>query len=380
MSNKIYKRQGKHGTTYQTWVELPRDPETGRRRQKVISGATKKEVEALAVQMEAAINTGGFGEADADKVTLAQYIARWLPVNASSVRATTHRRYADLLRLHVLPYVGRKQLSKLSALDLQHLYAHRHTDGHLSMTTVQQIHIIIHKALKQAVKWGLLVRNPADAVEPPRRTTAEMKVWTRAQAAAFLAVADEHEQAALWRLALLTGMRRGEILGLRWEDIDLRAGTLSVRRTCIRGTGNAYEFAQPKTAKGRRQISLTRSTVDALNRHRLRQVELRLRQGSAYQDEDLVFATPEGHPLHPNTLALHFSRLIEAAGVPRIRFHDLRHTSATLMLANGEHPKIVQERLGHADIGTTLNRYSHVTMDMQRDAADRLDKLMGGSS
>ena len=250
----------------------------------------------------------------------------------------------------------------------------------MSPTTVGLLHCILHRALKQAVRWELLTRNVTEAVDPPREATPEYVTWNERQVAAFLTVADQHELAALWRLALLTGMRRGEILGLKWEDADLVRGSLAVRRTLSRGVGGTFEFGQPKSAHGKRSIALPRSVVESLQRHRRKQIERRLAVGPAYTDHGLVFANELGSPLGPTNLAYHFKKLIARTGLPDIRFHDLRHTSATLMLANGEHPKIVQERLGHADVSMTLNRYSHVTMDMQRDAADRLDRLVGGSS
>jgi len=195
-----------------------------------------------------------------------------------------------------------------------------------------------------------------------------------------LAAAEGDEQEALWRLALLTGMRRGEILGLCWADVDLERGSLAVRRTLIREEGGKWAYGTPKTAKGRRQIALPPSGVDSLRRHRVRQLEHRLALGEIYQENDIVFANGIGEPLHPNTLTWRYKRLIAHAGVQAIRFHDLRHTSASLMLQNGEHPKVVQERLGHANIAITLDLYSHLTNDMQRDAAQRLDTLIGEAS
>jgi integrase len=168
-------------------------------------------------------------------------------------------------------------------------------------------------------------------------------------------------------------MRRGEILGLRWADVDLEARALSVRRTLSRGSTSRLEAGEPKTAAGRRRVSLSPSVVESLRRHRVRQVAQRLATGSAYRDQDLVFATEVGGVIHPNSLARRYAQLIERAAVPKIRLHDLRHTNATVDLAAGTHPKVVQERLGHASISETLDRYSHVTRDMQREAADRLD-------
>ncbi len=180
------------------------------------------------------------------------------------------------------------------------------------------------------------------------------------------------------QLAVATGMRQGEILALRWADVDLARRVLAVRSTLSRASDGTLVFGEPKTIAGKRSIALSASVVQSLRKHHAQQAEHRLGLGSADNDIDLVFARADGYPIHPNTLVRHFHLLSDKAGVPRIRFHDLRHTCATLMLANGEHPKIVQERLGHANINITMGRYSHVSMDMQREAADRLDRLLGG--
>jgi integrase len=365
----------KRGSKWSVMIDLPRDPVIGKRRQRRITAPTRREVELLAVEALSKLESEGFPEAEASKMTVSQYMERWVESIYSTVRPTTQRRYADMVRLHISPYIGHIQVSKLSPFDVQRLYANRLASG-LSPTTVNLLHGILHKALKQGIRLRFLTRNVTEAVDAPKEATPEYATWSQPEVGQFLAVSDADPLAALWRLALLTGMRRGEILGLKWEDVDLARGTLSVKRTVSRGTGGTFEFGQPKTPRSRRSLALPRSVVQSLQRHRIRQAEHRLRLGSAYADHGLVFADELGGPVHPNTLGYRFKGLIARAGVPRIRFHDLRHTSATLMLANGEHPKIVQERLGHADISMTLNRYSHVTMDMQRDAADRLDALV----
>ena len=377
MQGSIKKRVGARGTSWYAVVDVGRDPTTGKRRQKRVSAPTRKECEALVRSALSAAEQGGGG--DAGKLTVRDYLDRWLASIVPAVRPSTHRRYRDLMAGHVVPVVGTVKLAKLSALDVQRLYADRLAAG-LSPTTVHQLHNVLHRALKQAIRWGLLVRNPTEAVDAPRPANPECKTWSAREVGAVLSAAAGDDLAALWRLALLTGMRRGELLGLTWEDVDLDRGALAVRRTLSRGTGGTWELGTPKTAHGRRSIALPASCVVALRKHRATQLAERLRLGGLWLDHGFVFTNRTGGPLHVNGLARRFAKLIAAAGVPTIRFHDLRHTSATLMLANGEHPKIVQERLGHSDVGITLNRYSHVTPDMQRGAADRLDALIGGVS
>ncbi len=359
----------KRGNSWSAIVDLPPDPVTGKRRRKRLTAATKREVEALiAATIQAA--QGGF--TDAGRATVREYLARWQEDAAPTLRAATRRRYADLIRLHILPQLGNVRLAKLSPADVQRLYSNRLAAG-LSPTSVRQIHSVVHRALDQAVRRGLLARNPAKMVDPPQPARPESRTWDARQVAAVFTAAAGDDLEALWRLALLTGMRRGELLGLRWADLDLDRGSLAVRRTLSRGGDSRLVSGEPKTASGRRQIALPSSAVDTLRRHRLRQVEARLAAAPVYEDRDLVFANATGGPLHPNSLALRFRWLTARAQVPTIRFHDLRHTSASLMLGNLEHPKVVQERLGHADIRMTMDLYSHVMPDMQRQAANRLD-------
>lgn len=377
MQGSIQKHTGKRGTNWYAVVDVARDPTTGKRRQKRVSAPTRKDCEALVRAALQAAETGGV--ARDDRLIVCDYVDRWLVAIESTVRPATFRRYGDLLRRHALPVIGGVRLVKLSPLDLQRLYADRIAAG-LSPTTVHHLHAVIHRALKQAMRWGLVDRNVSEMTDAPRRTLPDVQTWGAKQAAAVLAAGDGTDLAALWRLALLCGMRRGELLGVKWEDIDLDHGTVAVRRTLSRGKGETWELGQPKTASGRRSIALPTSCVAALRKHRARQTEDRLRLGAVWEDHGFVFTNSTGGPLHVNSLVGRFGRVVKAAGVPTIRFHDMRHTSATLLLAEGVHPKIVQERLGHADISMTLNRYSHVTPGMQRRAADALDAAIDTAS
>jgi integrase len=377
MRGSFKKRTGPRGDSWYCVVDLGADPITGKRRQKRVSASTKRGCEALALEAIQEVAKGT--PASADTVTVSEYLEQWLAVSESTLRPATHRRYRDLVRLHLAPVLGQIKLGRLSALDIQRLHADRLAAG-LSPSSVYHLHYVLHRALAQAVKWDLVARNVTELVDAPRRVTPDVVTWNASQAAAFLTAGDKTDLAAFWRLAVLTGMRRGEMLGLKWEDVDFERGVLSVRRTLSRGKGGAWELGKPKTKAGRRAIALPGSVVDALKRHRIRHLERRLELGFLWEDQDFVFTNPTGGPLHVNSLMLVYEQVVKAAGVPRIRLHDLRHTSATLMMADDVHPKIVQERLGHSNISMTLDRYSHVTKDMQRQAADRLDALVNAAS
>jgi integrase len=373
MQGSIQKRVGKKGITWTVVVDAPPDPTTGKRRQKRLAAETKKRLEDLLATHVASMASGTY--ADASKLTVSEYIDQWLGSLDQSVRPQTHRRYADLLRQHAVPRLGGVLLAKLTPLHIQQLEADRLGAG-LAANTVLMLHMVLHRALKQAMRWNLIQRNVTEAVDPPRPGRGEYTAWSAAQAARFLAAAERDDYAALWRLAILTGMRRGELLGVKWEDLDLDRGTLAVQRTISRTATGNWGPGAPKTSSGRRSVALQASAVDALRRHRTRQLEHRLAVGTFYQDRGYVFTAPDGRPLHVNALVARFTKLTITARLPRIRFHDLRHTAATLMLANGEHPKQVQERLGHSSIAVTLDLYSHVTENMQRQAADRLEALL----
>ncbi|MEO8287123.1 MAG: tyrosine-type recombinase/integrase [Chloroflexota bacterium] len=368
----------KQGNKWYGRVDLSPDPVTGKRRQKRFTAATKRQVEKQVAALITAVENGGFSEAEVTKLTISHYMERWLASIEGSVKPITKKRYGDIVRLHIEPTMGRTQLAKLSALNVQRLYSDKQADG-LSPTTVNMIHAVLHRALAQAMRWGLLNRNVTELVDLPREATPEYITWNEAQVNTFLSTAQGDPLEAFWRLALLTGMRRGEMLGLRWDDIDMKRGTLSVQRTLSRDAGGAFSLGTPKSAHGKRSIALPKSLVEAFRKLRVQQTERRLAT-KGYQDHGFVFANEIGEPLHPNSVSYRFKKLVAEAGVPPLRIHDLRHTSATLMLANNIHPKIVQERLGHSNISMTLDRYSHVTMDMQRNAADQLDDLIGGVS
>jgi integrase len=235
---------------------------------------------------------------------------------------------------------------------------------------------MLHKALEDALRWNLVARNVCDAVSPPRRDRYEIHPLTTEQAQQLLSAAHGHPLEALFVLALASGMRRGELLAIKWQDIDFSAGRLQVRRIFTRAPGNRYIEAEPKTEKSRRSIALPTLVVDLLLQHQEKQVQVKRQAGEAWQEKDLVFCTSLGTPLNPSKVVDRFKSLLKRAGLPDIRFHDLRHSAATLLLGMDIHPKVVQELLGHNQISMTMDIYSHVLPTMQKDAMDKLNDAL----
>jgi integrase len=299
----------------------------------------------------------------------------WLETVRGQIRASTHRRYSDLVRVHLIPGLGRINLAKLTAQQVQLFYTRTLASG-LSPTTVHHVHGVLHRALDDAERMGLVHRNVSEQVRAPRRNAAEMQTLTEAQAQLFLETVANDRFAALYVLALTTGMREGELLALRWQDVDLERATLQVRLNVQETTGR-YILAEPKTAYSRRSIALCAMAIDALLQHRARQNAERLHLGAGWDTSlDLIFPNAIGGIMIPHNLAKRsFKRHLARAGLPNIRFHDLRHTAATHLLSRGVHPKVVSEMLGHADIAITLRVYAHVMPHMQRMAADVMDRI-----
>ncbi|GHO51693.1 tyrosine-type recombinase/integrase [Ktedonobacter robiniae] len=305
----------------------------------------------------------------------------WLELSQKqSVRERTFERYEEIVRLHIVPVVGRVQLQKLSAQHVQSLYTKKLDEG-FSPTTVRTIHNVLHKALSTAMRWGLISRNVCKFVDPPQKKRYEVQSLTLEQIHALLAASEGHRMEALFKLALATGLRRGEIMGLKWQDIDFQKGVLQVRRVLSRTPskieGLGYKEADPKTQRSRRSIVVASFALEALKCHRELQLEAKSKAGAAWQEHDYVFCTSIGTHLNPTRDILdELKGLLQKAGLPDIRFHDLRHSAATLLLSLGVHPKVVQELLGHSQISMTLDIYSHVLPNMQRDAIELLNQAL----
>jgi len=344
-------------------------------KRKVLYGKTRQEV-AKKLTKAMADRDGGL-VFDDEKLSLGEYLDRWLN---DSVRDNVRPRTLDNYRLqvwqHIAPALGRIKLKNLSPGHVQRLYRSK-LDAGLKPSSVRTIHAALHRALKQAVRWGLVPRNVTDAVDPPKLVREEINALSPEETRRFLATARGDRLEALYVLAIHCGPRRGELLGLRWSDVDLDAGTLRINRQLQRmRDGSGLVFSEPKNKKARRTIRLTKAASEALRRHRKRQAEEKL-YGTLYEDQDLIFATTIGTPLEPSNIDNRsFKPLLVEAGLRPIRFHDLRHTCATLMLSQGVNPKIAQERLGHSTISQTMDTYSHVLPDMQDRAAAALESAL----
>lgn len=318
---------------------------------------------------------------DPARYTVAQFLDRWLTdVARPKVRPSTYVSYHQKIRLYIIPALGRHQLAKLTPQQIQAMMNGMGERG-LSPRSVQYTRTILRVALNQALKWGMVPKNAAALTNPPRVERPEMQALTPAQGRQFLDAVRGDRLEALYGVALALGLRQGEALGLRWKDIDLDAGVLHVRSSLQWLSGEAPKLVEPKTRQSRRSLPLTPSLASQLRAHRNRQRAERLVAGERWQGEDwgLVFANTLGGPLSKFTLHGQFKKHLQRAGLPDMRFHDLRHSCASLLVAQGVHPRVVMEILGHSTIALTMNTYSHVLPQAQRDAAALLDQLLGSS-
>jgi integrase len=363
-------------------VSAPGEKRQQRRKRGI---ATKKEAQAKLTELLTSLAQRTY--VPPSKVTLAAFLQdEWLPAIRSTVRPSTHNSYGRILRIHVIPKrVGGVQLQAVEPPMLNALYADLLAGG-LSERSVQYAATILHRAFRDAVRWGRLARNPADAADPPRPKASErreMRTWSAAEVRTFLAATTADRLAACWRVFVSTGLRRGEVLALTWQDVNLEEAWLSVRRTIVEveavgGRAHTWAWSTPKTKKGTRRVSLDPETVAALRAHRARQLAERLALGEGYATGlGLVFCKIDGDVMHPKALSYFFDQAVKKASVTPISLHSARHTWASLALAAGIHPRVVQERLGHSTISVTLDTYSHVTMTMQADAADKVAALFG---
>lgn len=367
------KRNGRPGWSFVFDLEPGPD---GKRRQRMRSGfKTKREAEA-AERDERALIDKGIIISD-DSLTVGTYLLQWLAHKKPQVAYATYVGYEGFARLHLIPSLGRIELRKLRPLEIQSAYR-AITDKGLSANSAHHAHVTLHLALAQAVLWQLIPRNPADAVEKPRILKRVVKTPTVAELNKLLAEGDKTSQGAVFRLIAMTGVRRGEALGLHWRNVYLDSSprTITVAEAAQRQVKRGIIFKDPKSEESQRSIVLLPETVTMLREHRRKQEAEKAAEHLDYQDTGLVFATPLGLPYDGNNLWRTWAGVANRAGVGHVTLHDLRHTHATLLLQAGVHPKVVQERLGHRSIEITMNLYSHVTPTMQAEAVEKLGRML----
>jgi integrase len=342
----------------------------GKAVRRTVSGETRRDVQEKLTRLQADKLNGTL--ADSGKMTVAQFLDRWLQDAAKpSVSDGTYANYERSIRREIKPRIGHVLLSKLTPLNVQGLYSAMEREGNSSEKR-RLVHIVLQLALKRAVRWGLIPRNVCQAVEPPRLTAkSNFKTLTKEQVRSLLKEAAGNRVEAIFVLAVTTGMRLGELLGLEWSNVNLDAGYVQVK-TVLSEVNGKLKTKEPKTKSSRRRIDLPARAIEALRQHRQRMIS------EGFGDSPFVFTNEHGEwwrrsHFHDQS----FKPLLKRAGLPAIRFHDLRHTSATLLLTDNVHPKVVQERMGHSKIGTTLDTYSHVVPTMQREAAEKFDEMFG---
>jgi integrase len=379
----------KKGKRYYAVVYEGVDPATGKDCHRWYAGGrTRKEAERVLTELIKRQHAGDYRAPE--RITVETYLLeRWLPMKRSQLRPSTFDSYERNLKNHVIPRIGSLQLQRLTPEDLDGLYADLLTGGRrngsrgrLGPKTVRYVHGIVRKALADAHRKGTVSRNVADLADPPKASAwrrPETLVWTAPQLRQFLEEISEHRLYSAFFLAANTGMRRGEVLGLRWKDIDFDTARLSVQQALV-NVAYRLELADVKTHSGRRTIDLDERTIAVLGEHRQRQHQEQLLVGRQGKAETLVFSHPDGSPVHPDYVSQVFDRHLARSALPRIRFHDLRHTHATILLQAGVPVKVVSERLGHANPAFTMTVYQHVLPGMQADAAAMFSATVFGKT
>jgi len=372
MRGSIQKREGVKGTTYLVRVEFPGD-RPGERKQRARTFSSERGAQKQLTRWLSELDRQVAVEPS--KITVVELAIKWLSTIASQrVKPTSVERYQATIFNHILPELGKLQAQKLTPVIVQDFYARKLASG-AGARTVQLCHLRLSQVLKQGVTWNLLIRNVCEAVQPPKVESRPGKTWTSEEAKRFLAESVNDRYHPIWFVALATGMRRGEWLGLRWSDIDFEDRTIHVQQNIVPYQSGPL-IQTPKTRASVRKIKLPGELLEELRRHKAKQDELAISKGDAWENLDLVFCTGNGKPINPNNLYRNAIRIMERAGVPRIRLPDMRHTHATWLLTEGMPVKVVQERLGHSKPSTTLDVYAHVMPGMQDSAAEAVSDIL----
>lgn len=375
---KSVTRNGKAYTYWEARVTVGYDPGNGKQIQRSFSGKTQKEVREKMQAAAVEITDGTYFEPS--KLTLGAWLDIWASEYLVSVKPRTVETYTAAIKNHIKPALGAVKLSALSAIDIQKFYnaARKVTGEPLSPKTLKNIHGTLHKALEKAVSLGYIRFNPADRPELPKVEKQEIKPLDTEQTRAFLAAIKGHQFETVYTVTLFTGLREGEILGLSWDCIDFERGTVTIKQQLqiVSGTGGEYRLVPTKTSKWR-VLSPAPAVMALLKHQKAEQARLRLAAGSAWDNPlNLVFTNALGHNLSKNTVYKTFKRIAAEVGIPDARFHDLRHSYAVAALRCGDDIKTVQGNLGHHTAAFTLDTYAHVTEEMKRDSAERMERYM----
>ena len=308
-------------------------------------------------------------------ITLEEYLFQWLENSKASIRESTAYQYQLEIKNHIIPHIGHIKLNDLQLFRVEKFYSDLQKSG-IGARTIRLTHAVLHKALVKAAKYGLINQNPAHGASLPKYGFSEMNVFDSSQVTQFLIAAQGNRYESLCYLAIHTGMRQGELFGLKWTDLQWNSGNLHVQRQVKRVPGQGWKFESPKTKSGRRTIMLGESTIDVLRRQKSILTKNKALAGDRWKDLNLIFPSLIGTPGDPSNLRKEFRKILNKASLPEIRFHDLRHTAASLMLNNGVPPIVVSKRLGHANPSITLNTYGHLYVEMQSEAARIMDELV----
>ncbi len=346
----------------------------GKRKRKVVYGATRVAVREKMAELQRQLHEGSL---PTGRQRVGPFLEDWLTVvlPSTNIRPSTVANYALVVRKHLVPALGHFWLDKLRPEDVQKFLNEKAAS--LSPRSVQNLRTLIGASLQHAQKWGYVTRNVARLTNPPRLERKEVVPLSPEAARRLLSACKTDRLYALYAVALAIGLRKGEVSALRWADIDFGAGTLRVTGTLKRMTGHGLVRDEPKTSRSRRTVPLPAVCLEALRSHRLAQADERLAQAERWQDSGYIFTTASGTPIDPRNLSRQFLAACERAQLPPTRFHDLRHTCASLLLAQGVQPRVVMETLGHSGISITMDLYAHVMPHQQRDAADRMQSLLG---
>ncbi len=378
---KGYITRGRIEGSWYVRVELPRSADGKRRQRRETVRGTKAEAQRRLRELLREVETGGYAEGG--RMSIADLAQRWLQSVEHRVGVKTFIRYKSIVRLYIAPALGSIRAEALRPGHVEEALASWSTGGRkdrekglLSARTIGHLYDTLRTICRWGVKMGILVRNPADAVEPPRVERREMQALDPKGVTALLNAAKDTALQIPILVAIGTGLRRGELLGLRWSDVDLEAARLTVRRS-VETVQGVTRTKAPKTARSARTISLAPFVVEALRRERAAQAQLRLLLGLGRDEEGWVFTRADGSAWEPGTFSLHFARLVKRSKLPHVRFHDLRHSFGTLALTSGVDLQTISRALGHESIAITSRIYVHAVEVLQQEAAGRLDAFLG---